>query len=849
MAALVAALMMLSLFGLGHGAIMNSGGVPYTISNPAASVESYSLDFEHNVKGAVEHFDVYGEVQTSYSQVYWTRNAPIALPKDLMQRFDGKVMAITGYEIDQVVSPHAPPAPPTGAPLSGFACYPDCGDGDASVPIYHAYNHHYFSWLTGKGAHVVDLDTPTRYPNPTFTAIRAAAAPNVSAPNVSAFPSSIVFKENPGGEYRKSYHGYPSGYAQLLASPTSWIVEPMQIDTHNRNYDLTDTPGFQRWHLPKRTSNASITNLVGGLSPLIECPCSDRVARLRESTSEVIVSTTTCDASRAIKTLAECTAALGGMATVLDAITTHDPHRPAGCLATPGAHPGSAHAVFNDAPTSKSTCDRAGGVVGSSSAATALQGRVNIEGLAGRAVTLTISHDGHATAHITMSGPADVWFGAGLHAMAMSDKPYAIIIDGKGKVSERRLGSHAPGSVLASSVTLVSSHVEGGVRTVKLTRAINGSTPQHLTLPTAPTELHVIAAVGATASFAYHKAHASSRIALLPSALAACVCAPVERTYLAYMNQSTSFYGYTCLDEPRGDMLRHGDGTGRPRANLACDAKTYHGGLQCCHHHYYLTDRAQEPLIRAKEVDRYFLKWRYYFQEYVPATKQGNGAMEGANVMSKPVATVGSASARAPAAMAPALSTGRAALATLGGATLGGAPLATGGAASHRHLHHWVFLIDAQVNDYEEDSAAYGHKSIGKITAHLPASHLCDAGCDDGGAVTLKKAPTLYVITPHCHAPSCLREELWDADRNVLLCSVSAVYGRDEYGPTSAVFNERDYVALPPCIFGHQAGLRTPFTLDPKSNLTAVKYFNNTYRHLGQMAQWTGLATYEGDPY
>ena len=25
------------------------------------------------------------------------------------------------------------------------------------------------------------------------------------------FPTNIVFKENPGGEFRKSYHGYPSG--------------------------------------------------------------------------------------------------------------------------------------------------------------------------------------------------------------------------------------------------------------------------------------------------------------------------------------------------------------------------------------------------------------------------------------------------------------------------------------------------------------------------------------------------------------------------------------------------------------------------------------------------------------
>ena len=38
----------------------------------------------------------------------------------------------------------------------------------------------------------------------------------------------------PGGEYRKSYHGYPHGYGQFLHSPTYFVCEPMQIDTHNR---------------------------------------------------------------------------------------------------------------------------------------------------------------------------------------------------------------------------------------------------------------------------------------------------------------------------------------------------------------------------------------------------------------------------------------------------------------------------------------------------------------------------------------------------------------------------------------------------------------------------------------
>mgnify|MGYP002836227127 CR=1 FL=1 len=38
-------------------------------------------------------------------------------------------------------------------------------------------------------------------------------------------------------------------------------------------------------------------------------------------------------------------------------------------------------------------------------------------------------------------------------------------------------------------------------------------------------------------------------------------------------------------------------------------------------------------------------------------------------------------------------------------------------------------------------------------------------------------------------------------------------------------------------------------TLKPDANLTAVKYFNNTWRHLGQMAQWTGLMVYDTDPW
>jgi hypothetical protein len=162
--------------------------------------------------------------------------------------------------------------------------------------------------------------------------------------------------------------------------------------------------------------------------------------------------------------------------------------------------------------------------------------------------------------------------------------------------------------------------------------------------------------------------------------------------------------------------------------------------------------------------------------------------------------------------------------------------------ASHKHLHHWVFLIDANINDYEEDSAHYGSKSIGRITANLTVATM---GIEDTPDDYKTLSP--LVMTPHCHAPSCIREELWNMDTipPSIICNVSVRYGDEKNGNTSNIFNEANYVAIPPCIWGHQAGLSEPIKLTPETNIMAVKYFNNTFRHFGQMAQWTGLLIYD----
>jgi len=402
-------------------------------------------------------------------------------------------------------------------------------------------------------------------------------------------------------------------------------------------------------------------------------------------------------------------------------------------------------------------------------------------------VNMTVAHDGQ-TAKITMSGPDGVWFGVGFKAETMADLPYAIIVDGHGAATERKLANHGPGDLLKASVTVVESTARSGTRTVVLTRPLQGATTDHYTFPSTPGDIAVIAATGNTPTLAYHQKRTGATIVLLPTESNSCICAPTQSKYLTYMNESSEEWaGYNCFDEPRSDMLRHGDGTGRDVPNSACHMETYHGGLHCCKHTWFLTDLEQDAQIPDK-TDTYFLKWRYYFQEYVPASDKTQ--------------------------------------------------------ASHKHLNHWVFLIDQAVNDYEEDNANYGKGSLGKITAHLKAR---DMGLENVPKKYSKITP--LVMTPHCHAPSCIREELWNADTGDIICNATTAYGEEKYGPTSQVFNEANYITIHPCIYGNQPGLQTPFSLSPDTNLIAIKYFNNTFRHLGQMAQWTGLMVYDTDPY
>lgn len=78
------------------GFVSSNMNGPYKIANS----HSFSTDYEKN---SLEYFDVYSDIiSTEYAEVHWRMHDAISLEDNLIERFRGKVMAIVGYEVDQI---------------------------------------------------------------------------------------------------------------------------------------------------------------------------------------------------------------------------------------------------------------------------------------------------------------------------------------------------------------------------------------------------------------------------------------------------------------------------------------------------------------------------------------------------------------------------------------------------------------------------------------------------------------------------------------------------------------------------------------------------------------------------
>ena len=137
----------------------------------------------------------------------------------------------------------------------------------------------------------------------------------------------------------------------------------------------------------------------------------------------------------------------------------------------------------------------------------------------GGLVGLELAVDGAAqVVNITMSGPANVWFGVGFNTLFMDNAPYAITVDGTtGVVTERVLGHHTAGIILNVSVTVVHTAVSDNVRTIMLQRATKGLTPHHHDFDPTQMSMDVIAAVGSAPAFGYHKAKTAATMPMWPA--------------------------------------------------------------------------------------------------------------------------------------------------------------------------------------------------------------------------------------------------------------------------------------------------------------------------------------------
>lgn len=580
----------------------------YILSNtPNQQYNNWSTQFKDYPNGGVEYFEFYtGPIKSTYSEVFWTPLPEVNLTDDIIKRFNNKAMAVVGIEADQVRRTK---------------------DGDISLPITVAYNHHYGFNLLGKGTRMKYVKTPptgndkiTMHPSPrkgySYVPVKEENFPSNSTP----FPSSIVLGYSNGGEFRKTYHGLAPPFAQLIESPTHVSVVPMQIDTWNRDeMNLTNTK-FVPGPTPKN-SYAPTTGVDAIYSGLLECPLTTRIRKKYTGggwNDSITLSLETCgiqnNGETGFSTSKECFHSIP-MVQGINAnktkyqIVNESTTIPSGCTLAYNMETEESFVYYNEHINSTQSCG-----ITSSTAATSMMGS-------------TVTNNGSTSIHLAMKretvtikmiGPSDVWFGVGFDATSMSNSPYAIIISGhQGEVSEHVLGNHQAGTKINNSIHVISNNVLNGKRTIILSRKLSGLTPQHHTFVYNQTTINIISAYGSSDQLSYHQEKETSSLHMLPSNndTFTCVCklpaAPFGKGEgnLEYM-PTGEIIGFPFRCNPTESVLK--------AHNPTCDIRTYVGGLSTCHHKWHLLDADQEIPWLDQPLE-YWLKFRIYYQEYNPS--------------------------------------------------------------------------------------------------------------------------------------------------------------------------------------------------------------------------------------
>jgi len=213
-------------------------GVRYTIANADDPTRAYSF------RDSSSYFEVKtSAMNTTYGEVFWTMLPPVDLPQNIVSDWKDKYMAITGFEVD-------------------VRRIDEITGEEQSVPVFQSYNHHYgpaihSSYATCLGPIGEDYG---HGPTVLFDLNR-----NVSTPPPKGTRLVTNFVHGNGNEHRQVFHGVPSGYAQIVYSPSTFTITPMQINTN-------DGSGHRGASGPIPKFSQESANPNGHYSALLECP-------------------------------------------------------------------------------------------------------------------------------------------------------------------------------------------------------------------------------------------------------------------------------------------------------------------------------------------------------------------------------------------------------------------------------------------------------------------------------------------------------------------------------------------------------------------------------------------------
>jgi len=392
---------------------------------------------------------------------------------------------------------------------------------------------------------------------------------------------------------------------------------------------------------------------------------------------------------------------------------------------------------------------------------------------------------------VVITGPADVWFAVGLNATTMAGTPYAIVVDGDGNVTERALGLHLPGILLPPTLTVESSAVHASRRTVTVSRPIDETPTFRLSVAAlrAKAELSIIAATGSTKTFGYHAAKGSSQIPMFAIDEPTCVCTGAATQPFG---QSSGYLRYT---PPAGEPGSPGSSVaGANFTQLAWSGKHClpypastmllgKGNPSCDLRAYTGGQSCCHHLFTLLDKDQQ-TPWVDQPLEYHMKFRiyyQDSPSIK--NVIQ----------------------------------------------------HNWGGM--ATPTEYDVPKCSEGIEGCSREGGQWV--HRMN-GTWTVGEMTGGKGIEFVTIHGHCHAPTCIDFTLYNADTGEVICRQVPVYGQ-----SNTTYDEKGYLAVPPCVFGSpEDGLLRSPVLNASTRLFSTKTCSANDGHHGEMSLWQTYCQY-----